>query len=74
MRPEEFNKELEGIARDALREGIEDTEFPYLGLEDVKRAFSALRQHKEGRGDLFMDTEAPTDVALLLIFAFLVLP
>ena len=73
--PKEFDKELAHIGLDSMRERQVQDERPMsLGLEDVKRAFSALHQHAKEEGDLFIDTEAPTDDALLLIFAFLVLP
>ncbi len=74
MNKEQFMKELDGVERDAIREGIEDHVFPYLGIDDIKRAMLTLREHAHGFGDLFEHTEPPTDEALLMVFAFLVLP
>jgi len=75
MTSEEFDKELNNIGRDSIRERqIQDERPMSLSLVDVKRAFGAIQAHAKEEGDLFIDTEAPTDAALLLIFAFLVLP
>ncbi len=69
MTSEEFVREIDGVARDAIRENA------VIGhVRHMKRAFLALKDHKDGHGDMFYDTEAPTDEALALIFAFLVLP
>ncbi len=73
MNQEQFMRELNGVKRDVIREGIEDDVFPYLGIDDIKRAMLALREQAHS-WDLFMDTEPPTDEALLLIFAMIVLP
>ena len=73
MDRQQFENQLSGIAADAISEGA-DPHGHYLGLGDISRAIGALRDHKEGLGDLFMDTVPPTDDALLLIFAMIVLP
>ncbi len=70
-----YNTRLTEIVLDAVRERQVQDERPMcLTLDDVTLAFRALKQHIDGDGDLFIDTEPPTDDALLLIFAFLVLP
>ena len=74
MTSEEFVREINSVARDSIRESEFARKEFNLTLDDMKRAFKALKEHKEGLGDLFEDTEAPTDEAMLLIFAFLVLP
>ncbi len=74
MTSDEYLRELNGVERDSKREHeFYKAEF-HLPLDDIKRAFKALKEHAKEEGDLFIDTEAPTDEALLLIFAFLVLP
>lgn len=75
MTSDQFVTEIEGVARDSIRERQSALDDPLsLGLNDMKRAFYALKDHKDGLGDLFEHTEAPTDEALTIIFAFLVLP
>jgi predicted NACHT family NTPase len=71
----EFRRQLEHIRTDAIRERqVQDLRRMDLGLEDVLRAFVALQAHAHEFGDLFYDTLPPTDEALLVMFAFLVLP
>jgi hypothetical protein len=79
----EFRRQLEHIRTDAIRERqVQDLRRMDLGLEDVLRAFVALQAHAHELlqahahefGDLFYDTLPPTDEALLVMFAFLVLP
>ena len=75
MTPTEFDKELAHIGLDSMRERQVQDERPMsLGLEEIKNAFAALQRHAMDEGDLFIETDAATDNALLLIFAFLVLP
>ncbi len=70
-----YNTRLTEIVLDSVRERQVQDERPLcLTLDDATNAFRALRAHAIEEGDLFYDTEAPTDDALLLIFAFLVLP
>ncbi len=74
MDTKKFRAELAHIGQDSITEHeFAKTEFN-LTLNDVRHAFMALKAHAKEEGDLFIDTEAPTDDALLLIFAFLVLP
>lgn len=72
----EFMDELKGVHSDAEteREFAEYEDDTWFDLDQLSRAFTAMYDHIHGQGDLFYDTEAPTDEALLLIFAFLALP
>ncbi len=75
MNMQQFREELMGVQRDADMERQTQDEFPLsLSQEDVRLAIFALREHAHGFGDLFEHTEPPTDEALLMVFAFLVLP
>lgn len=75
LTPEAFHKELKHIGYDSVRErSIQGADPMLQTLGDLTQAFRALQAHAKEEGDLFIDTEAPTDQALLLIFAFIVLP
>ena len=75
MNLQQFKDELNGIERDANREWhSQDQEEKDLEISELRVAFLALREHALGFGDLFEHTEPPTDEALLMVFAFLVLP
>jgi hypothetical protein len=67
----EFDKELDALIVDALKEagpGIEGR------LQNLKRDFQALREHRELQSGLFKVEDEPTDECLLQIFSFLTLP
>ena len=75
MTSEEFVREIDQVGYDGVRDRqINDQRPLSLSLEDLKKDFSALKDHCDGHGDMFYDTVPPTDKALLMIFAFLVLP
>ena len=75
LTPHEFEDELDAIGDDSIRERqVQDLRPMCLTLKEATLAFMALRAHAKEEGDLFYNTVPPTDDALALIFAFLILP
>ena len=75
MTSEEFVTEMDGVGWDSIKERQVNDQRPLsLGLEALKMDFAAIKDHRDGMGDMFYDTVPPTDKALLMIFAFIVLP
>lgn len=74
----EYLKELDGITEDAFTErqavSSDVVRTITLSIEEIRRAFEALREHRELMTGLFDEGDEPTDGCLQTIYAFIVIP